>query len=155
MKEWIKHKYGFINIDSNNVYLTKTGNWSEIHNLQEKNYKSTKELIEKIGLKNKVLNILYIGLILFGLISSIINLNIFNLSILFISILFYFFRFKREENYLIPNNKILKIINNQDEIDLEFLDSNNKNTIIKLKKINQKGIDLFKEIDCYNLRSKK
>jgi hypothetical protein len=37
MKEWLKHKHGYLNIDEKNLYFTKTGNWSEIADLKEQN----------------------------------------------------------------------------------------------------------------------
>lgn len=36
-KSFYKYKYGYINIDQNNIYITSTGNWSETIQLTEKN----------------------------------------------------------------------------------------------------------------------
>lgn len=41
MKEWFKYEFGYVNIDSENLFLTNTGNWSE-----------TKELVEKTAKGN-------------------------------------------------------------------------------------------------------
>ena len=35
MKEWFKYRFGYINIDSEFIYLTKNGVWSETNNLNE------------------------------------------------------------------------------------------------------------------------
>ena len=42
MKEWFKYEFGFINVDSENLYLTNTGNWSETKILVEKTKKGSK-----------------------------------------------------------------------------------------------------------------
>ena len=39
MKEWFKYEFGYVNIDSENLYLTNTGNWSETKTLTEKTKK--------------------------------------------------------------------------------------------------------------------
>jgi hypothetical protein len=36
VKEWFTHEYGFVNIDTENIYFTNTGNWSETKDLEEK-----------------------------------------------------------------------------------------------------------------------
>lgn len=36
MKEWFKYEYGFVNIDDENLYLTNSGNWTEVASLKEK-----------------------------------------------------------------------------------------------------------------------
>ncbi len=36
MKDWFKYEFGFVNIDSDNLYFTNTGNWSETKGLKEK-----------------------------------------------------------------------------------------------------------------------
>lgn len=36
MKTFFKYEFGYINLDSDNLYLTNSGNWSEVKNLKEK-----------------------------------------------------------------------------------------------------------------------
>ena len=44
MKQWFKYEFGFVNLDSENFYLTNSGNWSETENLKEK----TKALLHRL-----------------------------------------------------------------------------------------------------------
>ncbi|WP_196889864.1 hypothetical protein [Aureivirga sp. CE67] len=48
MKEWFKYELGYVNIDSENIYLTGSGNWSETKNLEEKTRKVSKKIIEGV-----------------------------------------------------------------------------------------------------------
>lgn len=36
MKKYFKHRFGYVNVDESNLYLTKTGNWGEVKQLNEK-----------------------------------------------------------------------------------------------------------------------
>lgn len=36
IKTFYRYEFGFINLDSNNLYLTSSGNWSEAKKLEEK-----------------------------------------------------------------------------------------------------------------------
>ena len=40
MKDFFKYEKGYINIDGTYLYLTQTGNWSEIDSINEKSAKS-------------------------------------------------------------------------------------------------------------------
>ncbi|HXP51832.1 MAG TPA: hypothetical protein VN922_17885 [Bacteroidia bacterium] len=40
---FFKYEYGYINIDSKNLYLTNSGNWSEIEGMEEKSPKTVKK----------------------------------------------------------------------------------------------------------------
>jgi methionyl-tRNA synthetase len=48
MKTWFKYEYGYVNLDSDTLYLTNSGNWSETTTLSEK----TKEITQKNDTKN-------------------------------------------------------------------------------------------------------
>ena len=43
MKAWFGYNTGFVNIDDNHVYLTNSGNWSEIADLEEKGITTNKK----------------------------------------------------------------------------------------------------------------
>ena len=36
MKHWFKYEFGYVNIDSEYLYFTNTGNWSEVQEIKEK-----------------------------------------------------------------------------------------------------------------------
>lgn len=73
MKEWLKHKYGYINIDDENVYVTKTGNWSEISKLQEKNHRRFIFFDGRTKLKIGIYLFVQAGLILYVFVSKIVS----------------------------------------------------------------------------------
>jgi hypothetical protein len=47
-KSFYKYKYGYINIDQNNIYITSTGNWSETIQLTEKKFGKTKKRMGRV-----------------------------------------------------------------------------------------------------------
>ncbi len=43
MKKWFKYRFGYVNIDDENFYLTNSGNWSETIDMNEKTKKTEKK----------------------------------------------------------------------------------------------------------------
>lgn len=41
MKKYFKYKFGYINIDDHNIYLTNSGNWQDCRKLEEKSFKTS------------------------------------------------------------------------------------------------------------------
>lgn len=62
MRQYYKHNHGYINIDDENIYFTRTGNWQEAHEAEEKKSK------KKIGLIDLVTIIISIAVIVFFII---------------------------------------------------------------------------------------
>ena len=60
MKEWFKYEYVYVNIDTESIYFTNSGNWSETKNLKEKG-------VQKSNTQRKVRiqEFLFVFLILF------------------------------------------------------------------------------------------
>lgn len=113
MKKWLKHTFGYINIDEENFYLTKTGNWSEIIGLKEKNDKPQKPVNFKTKLKIGIYLIFLLTLILFGIIANIRSGNIIVLLIIGLPVLaFIIFQYIIPEfgsSFVIPKKKITKL----------------------------------------------
>lgn len=57
MKDWRKHKFGFVNFDDTHLYFTSTGNWSDTKDLGEYNQESTR----KSSSSEKYKSITYFG----------------------------------------------------------------------------------------------
>lgn len=72
MKEWFKYEFGYVNIDSENLYLTNSGNWSETRDLPEK----TKQASNKND--NKSSSILGFIIVTIGLLTFLIMKNFIN-----------------------------------------------------------------------------
>ena len=120
---YYKYKFGYINIDQNNIYLTSTGNWSEVAQLTEKTFGKTKK---KIG---KVISIyFFLSIVLLAMLGSFI-LNdksvLLKIGSLLVGIAG-FYRLKRYfdtetgQRFFIPKNKIIDIEIDRDLIKLKF-----------------------------------
>jgi hypothetical protein len=64
MKEWFSHKDGYVNIDEENVYLSRTGVWSEVRLLPERSKQS-----KRIDNYNKFKTYLFMTLAILSLAS--------------------------------------------------------------------------------------
>jgi hypothetical protein len=150
MKEWLKHKYGFINIDDENVYVTKTGNWSEVSGLEEKNYKPFEFADFRTKVKIGIYLFIVFGIILFGFISNIISGNISFLLIVGLPVVGYTaFQYIIPEfgsSFVIPRNKITDIRTKESDLFIEFLDANDQNTLIHFRSLNQKGLEIISKV---------
>lgn len=150
MKEWLKHKYGYINIDDENVYVTKTGNWSEINGLKEKNFKLLKFADFRTKLKVGIYLVLMLGLVLFGFVSNIISGNISVLLIFGLPVLGYTaFQYIIPEfgsSFVIPKNKINDVRTEGSDVHIDFLDANNKSTSNHFRSLNEKGLEIINRV---------
>ncbi|MFT6502518.1 MAG: hypothetical protein ACJASQ_002645 [Crocinitomicaceae bacterium] len=153
MKEWLKHKHkhGYLNIDKNNLYFTKTGNWSEIADLKEQNSTEFKTADQN----SKIKLISFLGIIgsvfLWIFLSGIGNGNFTILQIIGPIVTAYFVY-----NYLIPEygaafavpyNKIQKIELENDIATVHFLDYDGAKATYRLMKLDLNGIDLINRIE--------
>ena len=145
MKHYFKYKFGYINIDDENLYLTKTGNWQEVRDIKENITTQEKEPSER----NKefywwlftieIISLIYIITTHFELI--IMHL----LFILVMNSVVYIFH-KREfgKQAIIPLEKIEYIeIYNENSLKIHFQNSKNELNKEKLKKVEGKGVDFL------------
>lgn len=156
MKEWFKYKYGFVNIDKNFVFLTKSGNWSETSELKEKNYKGfkTSELKDKIKIFSylAVLALLAIWLMLKNLASGDLSfLLLIGLPVLFYFVYHYLIR-EANASFLIPKDKIFQIEIVDEETTLFFYDINGKETSHIIKEFDQKGFEILQKLKSTTLK---
>ena len=146
MKEWLKHKYGFINIDDENVYVTKTGNWSEVSGLKEKNYKLFKLDDFRTKLKIGIYLFIVFGFILYVFISKILSgdlgLLIFGLPLLGYTAFQYIIP-EFGSSFVIPKKKITAIRTDESDFYIEFLDANDQNTSNHFRNLDQKGLKII------------
>lgn len=150
MKEWLKHKYGYINIDDENVYVTKTGNWSEISKLQEKNHRRFIFLDGRTKLKIGIYLFVQAGLILYVFVSNIVSGDfLVSLVILTLLIAYSVFSYLIPEygsSFVIPKNKILTIQIKASEAHITFLDANNKSSSNHFRGLNTKGLEIIDRV---------
>jgi hypothetical protein len=149
MKTWFKYEYGYVNLDSDTLYLTNSGNWSETTTLSEK----TKEITQKNDTKNYkyvsflVSIIAFFCVLLFNtILSGKVSLTLFFLVSFGGYKVYNYLKTEIGPSFKIPLAKITDITIEDTTVELLFL--NNENTIEfhKLKKVDQTGIDVLKSI---------
>ncbi len=135
MKIWSKHRFGFVNIDDDFVYLTNSGNWSEVQKLKEKHADQP----EASKLQSTLMNSLYVSLFLVLLVFvalkgqvvfAIVIASIFGVYTLYQSLT----RAYRGK-YKIPKSKVEKVVVSNDDVHLSFLDAHGNVSEIILRKI--------------------
>ncbi|MES2397802.1 MAG: hypothetical protein V4549_17450 [Bacteroidota bacterium] len=151
-KSYYKYKFGYINIDQENVYLTSTGNWSEIKVLGEKVFgKSSK----KIG---KVISIYFLLaiLLLMTIASFFFNEKIpYAVGTLAVGIagvhrLKKYFDTETGQRFFIPKNKIIDIVWENDFMTLHFNTLENELDKIVLRNIEGDIEQLKQELKATN-----
>uniref|UniRef100_UPI00404A3F53 hypothetical protein n=2 Tax=Flavobacterium sp. TaxID=239 RepID=UPI00404A3F53 len=112
MKEWFKYEFGYVNIDSENFYLTNSGNWSDTKELKEK----IKQIAHKDDNKSSMIigfMIVVICILCFLLYKSFINGRL-GLTLIFITVggsfkLYQYLKTEIGSKFKIPLKKIKEI----------------------------------------------
>lgn len=150
MKEWFKYEFGFVNIDDNNIYLTNTGNWSEIHSLEEKSM--------RLDRKNDTKGSMMIGFILvfLALFGFLIFKNLMSGKVGFFLIaivalggykLYDYLKTEIGAQFKIPKSKITEIKIGKESAEILFLNADEKSDSYKLLRIDKKGIEILTELN--------
>lgn len=132
MKEWFKYRFGYVNIDSEFIYLTKNGVWSETIKLNEirtKKYDSI--VLISIVFLLFFFMIIFLGeyfLVIFLLLSLYSQIEYFTTG---------YDKFKIKIN----NITAIKVIG--ENVEIEFLDGNKLGKNYIIRGCDKKGIDLL------------
>ncbi|AUC74509.1 hypothetical protein [Olleya sp. Bg11-27] len=149
MKEWFKYEFGYVNIDSEYLYLTNTGNWSEISSLNEK----AKRIANKND--NKSSRILFFLIVIACFFGFLLYKNILSgkvsLTLIFLTVFggYKLYEYMKTEigwKFKIPIKKITEIKTNDRNIELVFLNGENISDFHKLNRIDEKGIDIINKL---------
>ncbi|WP_196892949.1 hypothetical protein [Aureivirga marina] len=147
-KEWFDYEFGYVNIDTKNIYLTNTGNWHETRKLDEKSIYTSRKKNKKTGFSFILIlfavfllityffkegNLILNGSIFLGLISLIYVIDI---------------TFKKEygEQFKIPFEKIKAIHLYEKHANIFFNDKMNNPSSILITEIDSKGIMILKNL---------
>ena len=142
MKEWFKYEFGYVNIDSENLYLTNSGNWSETKGLSEK----TKKVAAKSD--NKSSSIIGFILAVAGLFGFLIYKSLLSgkagLSLILITVvggykLYDYLKSEIGAKFKIPLEKISEIKDHESGIEIFFTNGEGKPDSYKLQKVAEKG----------------
>ena len=129
MKEFFKYKFGYVNIDDQNIYLTNSGNWSECRKLQEKSYRTGIKTVGKrlkIGVLILIVCVIVIGNIVFSIQSGSFKLLPIITSILAAFGLYKIFMRDLGSQYLIPIKNIIALKIRDQNLTINFRDHKNR-----------------------------
>lgn len=150
---WLKHNSGFLNVDEQHIFVTRTGNWSETAGLNEKNHKCFKR-------KNRIskfTTIAFLALVAAGviwlMIAEIMNSKAGVFSLISLPV-FYF----TVHNYIItgyaaayaiPISKITHMEVGLKSITIDYSDFNSNPVSDTFSGIDQQGIEFLDQLHAY------
>ncbi|MEO8516070.1 MAG: hypothetical protein ABI426_04960 [Flavobacterium sp.] len=144
MKEYFKYDNGYVNINGENLFLTNSGNWSEVATIEEKSSKTIRQNDIK-SLKFYA----FIAVLLCLVALSIVRAQSGTIPIGLILLVFAAFFYMRRESgskYKIPLSKIKNIEIDKNEVKIIFFDSNNVEDSETIHKVENKGLGILSEL---------
>jgi hypothetical protein len=150
MREFFKYEFGYINIDSENLYLTNSGNWSEIKNLKEKSVKTISDNNQRkmwIFIFLAIASIILLTMLVIHLKSSKISLVLCIGAPFAAYKLYKYFQNELGSKYCIPLKKINSIELNDKNAVIHFKDFNNNDNSEEVVNIGDKGIKILSEVN--------
>ncbi len=148
MKDWCKHKFGFVNFDDSTLYFSSTGNWSDTLELGEFNEGRTKRSSSAERFKSiSYLAVLAIAVILFlwamGFhslnFSAVIGIAWFSYSA------YHYMSTGLSGEFKIPYANITRLEIDSSVSKITFLDYYGNEAIQEIK-LDKKGLNLFFEL---------
>ncbi|WP_445457744.1 hypothetical protein [Flavobacterium sp. HNIBRBA15423] len=149
MKHFFKYEKGFININEENLFLTKSGNWSEIELLLEKSSKSKSQ-----NSKKKIRTYSFYAMLLSFSLLLFFNLNngksgkmMLPLGIVLLLLSAYnYIRAGSGNQYKIPLSKINKMEYSFNSLKIYFMNLDGKEDFEKIENIEEKGVQILKDL---------
>lgn len=152
MKEWFKYEFGYVNIDSENLYLTNTGNWSETKTLTEKTKKVAKQNDNQSSLMIGfiVITLFILAYLNFkSILSGRVALTLIVITILGSYKLYEYLKTEIGAKFKIPREKISEIRVNNRSIEIFFSNGEGNNDSYKLHRVEDKGISVMNSLTKY------
>jgi len=147
MKEWFKYEFGYVNIDSENLYLTNSGNWSETTDLKEK----TRQVANKNDTKSS--SILGFIIVILGLLGFLIVKNLISgkvgITLIVVAVgggykLYDYLKSEIGAKFKIPRTKISEIKENgTNGIEIIFINGEGNTDSYKLLRVEEKGMKIM------------
>lgn len=148
MKEWFKHDAGYVNIDTENIYFTKDGNWSETPKLKEKTKSEVMRSVPSIIVL--VIMMIVATWSVFVDVSSEYSLlkKAFLLisGTLLITRIYNFFKSDIGLKIKIPLVKIQQIKIEEYSILIHYINGNGAEDVYTLTSVENKGKDILKKV---------
>ncbi len=151
MKDWFRYKYGFVNIDDENIYFTTSGNWVETKKLAEKGIQKSSR-----WRKLKIQIFLFVSFLL-GATIMLVNTASGHFSLLVLLgipfgllLVYNYLKTNIGENYKLPIANITSITVEDSEAIIEFKYLEDKIGIKTLENIEDKGVIILTQIRLHN-----
>ncbi len=149
MKHYFKYNNGYINIDNENLYLTKTGNWQEVRDIKESNSIIPKKKITKLQkVFSWIISSLLVVLCLFNIFYDFEGFLTYFFGLLLIeSVILIFHKRDFGKQALIPLNQIEAIeLYQKNGLKINFKNVGNEPDFEILKGIEEKGNEFLKKL---------
>ena len=160
-KQYFKYGTGYVNIDSENLYLTNSGNWQEALELKEKSPKTKRQNNSRIAGNNLFLFIVFGGLTLgaFYMLNKASDFNILDFSTvgatvkrlgLLAAIGFVIYKYFAPElgkRYRIPMSKIESVEYWERGVRINFRNEANEPDRENIDDVETKGFDILQKLN--------
>ncbi|WP_445722744.1 hypothetical protein [Flavobacterium sp.] len=148
MKQFFKYEKGFININETDLFLTKTGNWSETDSIVEKSFKSkSQNTIKKVKTYSFYAMLVSFSLLLFINIYRADNKILLTTAIILLIVSsFNYIKVGSGSQYKIPLSKIDKMDYSFKSLKIYFKNKEGKEDFERLENIEEKGITILKKL---------
>ncbi len=142
MRDWFKYEFGYVNIEHETIYLTSSGNWTEVNHLSE----MTREIAKKNDHKQFSVSFYILAVLAFFgfLIFQKIVSNQLGILLMLTAVglgykMYDYFKSDMGGQFKIPMNKINDIIIEGNSIQLHYINGEGIEDIKKLIRVNDKG----------------
>jgi len=147
VKEYFKYSQGFVNVNDENLYLTNSGNWSEIESLREKSPESIRKNRQK---RFRFDAFLFVILLITGYsIFWMSKTGSITFPIIVVALGFGVFKYFRNELgnvYKIPRDKITSIVISEEEAKINFLNADNQPDFETIDGLGPKGKTILEDL---------
>lgn len=143
MREWFKYEFGYVNIDPENLYLTHSGNWSEIKDLPEKTQKVENKNSNRSA---SIIGFIVVSLCLFGLlivksiVSGKVGLTLIALTLFGGYKLYQYLKTEVGAKFKIPLVKISEIKQHERTAEIIFINGEGNKDSYTLHRMDEKGV---------------
>ncbi|MFP9117259.1 hypothetical protein ACLI08_05685 [Flavobacterium sp. RNTU_13] len=150
MKEYFKYKYGYINVDDENLYLTNSGNWQEARETEEKSRAIDKR--NSVGIVGmKIFVYVVLGAICIFVLKNLgkpsIGFGVIGLAIFLGYRVYKVFSKKFGSRYRIPLQKITNVSDwGTVGLRIDFLNANNEPDFEIIEELDFRGRDFLLEL---------
>jgi hypothetical protein len=156
MRDWCKHRYGFVNFDDEYMYFTSSGNWSDTQDLGELNEDGYRSASSFEKYKAGLFYILFSICIILLFTRTGFKVDFFLMIIVTLAVLAVhnYLSTSLSSKFKIPYSKIESIEIREQTVDIFFSDFNGKEEKQHLQGLYSKGAALFAAISDNYLHKK-